>query len=100
MPKNAPISDLYNGAAIADKLPRLRQALGLTDSADIAAFFDALNAELNLPRGLRAMGDRDFRPAPSAVRAALRQSLSSRRNSLPAGERGNSVTKLTSRGTL
>ena len=46
----------YNGPAIASKLPRLRLALGLPEDADIAAFFDALNAELNLPRGLRAMG--------------------------------------------
>ncbi|GIQ78886.1 iron-containing alcohol dehydrogenase [Bradyrhizobium sp. RD5-C2] len=46
----------YNGPVIAVKLPRLRLALGLADDADVAAFFAALNAELNLPRGLRAMG--------------------------------------------
>ncbi|PDT74205.1 iron-containing alcohol dehydrogenase [Bradyrhizobium sp. C9] len=46
----------YNRPAIAAKLPRLRLALGLTEDADIAAFFATLNAELNLPRGLCAMG--------------------------------------------
>lgn len=46
----------YNAPAIADKLPRLRHALGLPDGADVAAFFDGLNAELGLPHGLAAMG--------------------------------------------
>jgi 4-hydroxybutyrate dehydrogenase len=46
----------YNIPAMGDKLARLRQALGLTIDEDVAAFFDAFNAELGLPRGLRAMG--------------------------------------------
>ncbi len=46
----------YNAPAIGDKLQRLRQALGLPADADVAAFFDGLNDELGMPRGLRAMG--------------------------------------------
>jgi 4-hydroxybutyrate dehydrogenase len=34
----------------------LRQALRLPVDSEVAAFFESLNAELGLPRGLRAMG--------------------------------------------
>lgn len=46
----------FNATAIVDKADRLRTALGLSANADLADFFKRLNADLKLPRGLRAMG--------------------------------------------
>jgi alcohol dehydrogenase class IV len=45
-----------NEAWLADKLPPLRQAMGLADDADLAQVFLDLNARLGLPAGLQALG--------------------------------------------
>lgn len=49
----------FNEGHVGDKYDRLRDALGLPAGADLAAFIEELNARLNLPPSLRAMGVTD-----------------------------------------
>jgi 4-hydroxybutyrate dehydrogenase len=46
----------FNASHVADKLDRLRTALGLPPNADVATELEALNHRLDLPSGLAALG--------------------------------------------
>ena len=46
----------YNDGHVGDKYARLRQTLGLPAGCDLAEYIEKLNARLELPAGLRAMG--------------------------------------------
>lgn len=51
-----PIVVRFNAPAVADKLDKLRAAMGLAADADVAGKLEALNRRLNMPSGLAAMG--------------------------------------------
>jgi alcohol dehydrogenase class IV len=51
-----PIVVRFNAPAVADKLNRLRAAMGLAADADVPGELEALNRRLNMPSGLAAMG--------------------------------------------
>lgn len=46
----------FNAAELGAKGTRLKQALGLPESTDLADELDALNRRLNIPQGLRTLG--------------------------------------------
>jgi alcohol dehydrogenase class IV len=46
----------YNTAALAEKMPRMREAMGMPAGADLPGAFVGLNRRLGLPAGLRALG--------------------------------------------
>jgi alcohol dehydrogenase class IV len=46
----------FNAAHVGDKITRLKAALGLPDTADLADSLDGLNAELGIPAGLASLG--------------------------------------------
>ncbi len=46
----------FNADYVGDKYARLRKVMGLAKDADLAGEIEALNARLDLPNGLRAMG--------------------------------------------
>ncbi len=46
----------FNAGHVGDKYDRLRAAFGLKPGADLAQFIEALNARLQMPPNLRAMG--------------------------------------------
>jgi alcohol dehydrogenase class IV len=46
----------FNEGHVGDKYERMRQALALSEGADLAVFFTDLTARLGLPRNLREMG--------------------------------------------
>jgi len=46
----------FNEPAVAEKLPRLKAAMGLADTADLADELAALNRRLAIPSGLRTLG--------------------------------------------
>ena len=49
----------FNAPACEEKYVRLRQAMGLAPGADIAEAVSAMNVDIGLPSGLRAMGVKD-----------------------------------------
>ena len=51
-----PIVVRFNAPAVADKLNKLRKAMGLAADADVPGELEALNHRLNMPPGLAAMG--------------------------------------------
>jgi alcohol dehydrogenase class IV len=54
----------WNAPALADKLPRLRHALGLGEAGDVAGYFHGLRQRLGLPGRLRDLGiERSALPA-------------------------------------
>jgi 4-hydroxybutyrate dehydrogenase len=46
----------FNAGHVADKLERLKAAMGLSKSSDLAGELDKLNRELDIPRGLAELG--------------------------------------------
>ncbi|ALN71242.1 iron-containing alcohol dehydrogenase [Aureimonas sp. AU20] len=48
----------FNAPAVPERMVRLRQAMGLTADADLAAAVEALNRSLGLPHSLSALGVR------------------------------------------
>lgn len=49
----------FNASVCEDKYPRLREAMGLAPGADLADAISAMNKEIGIPSGLRAMGVED-----------------------------------------
>jgi alcohol dehydrogenase class IV len=46
----------FNADHVGDKVARLSDAMGLPESAALAAEIEALNHRLNIPKGLRTLG--------------------------------------------
>lgn len=46
----------FNAGNVGDKLARLKAAMGLAASADLADLLDRLNRDVNIPTGLRTLG--------------------------------------------
>jgi hypothetical protein len=65
----------FNASYAASKYARLREALGLSPDADLAAWVAELSGRLGLPRGLRAMGVTEA-AIPRLAAAAARDHLS------------------------
>lgn len=65
----------FNAGHAADKYPRLRAAMGLPPSADLAEHVARLNARLGLPTSLRAMGVGEA-AIPAIAEAAAQDHLS------------------------
>ncbi|MEX1180007.1 MAG: iron-containing alcohol dehydrogenase [Cucumibacter sp.] len=51
-----PVVLRFNAPSIAEKLPRLKAAMGLAESADLAGELDTLNWRVGIPAGLAALG--------------------------------------------
>jgi 4-hydroxybutyrate dehydrogenase len=72
----------FNADYVGEKYDRIRAALALPAAADLAGFFEALNARLRLPPNLAAMGvHADILPTLARMAA---QDFSSRTNPRPA----------------
>ncbi len=75
-----PATVRYLGDAIADKLPRLRSALGVSPDADLADALTAFNRAIGLPASLHDMGvSAEDLPRAAAVAAESFFNLSSAR---------------------
>lgn len=46
----------FNEAAVGDRYPKMRRAMGLAEGADVAAYVEELNARIGLPANLAEMG--------------------------------------------